>query len=239
MKHAARWRLALVLVLLGACFLPWTTAPTAIGVSVQRGFDRAGAILVPALLALWGIAATALLARGTVALRAGSALTDGGVLLGGAALLLFGHAWVPDATPRHAAALVGLALLALLHACVLALRGKSDPTVSWARVAAGLLTGIVLLLGGAPYAGALALWAGLSATLSATFPAGRAAALRLLLAACAVLLAPWLADLLREEAGTAGVYLGRYLAFVAASLLVILALPGLRTSPRESSREAR
>lgn len=233
-----RLTLALLLLLLGTWFLRWTTAQTSLGVEVQRGPARAGALSAVALLALWGIAATLLLARRVDRLRAGAALTDVAVGVAATLLLAGEHSWIPGAD-MHGAWLpifAPLAVLALLEAGARFAGSDLAGEVQALRAVAGCFAAAALAADGVGLLAGIAGWLGLSPLLlrRLSSPGATARGLQALfvLAALAALLAPALADLLRSDrVETVGVYEGQYGWVVLSAALLLLGLVGLLRPP--------
>lgn len=225
-----RLRLVLLGVLLGAWFLRWTTAQTAIGVALQDGPDRTGAVAALALLALWGLGATALAARTRRGLALGAALTDALVATAATLLVAGEHPWFPggDARANWIPVFAPLAALAGLHAVVLAVRADTAREVAVIRAGAALLAAGALVVGQAWLPAAIALWLGASPLLVDRLPDPRAALDALFLAAAVVALtSPALNDRLLPGHAHEGTYEGAFLWIVACVLLIALTLRDL------------
>lgn len=240
-----RVRLVLLVVLLGAWFLRWTTAQTAIGVSLQDGPDRTGSVAALALLALWGLGATALAGHTRRGLAIGAALTDAVVALAATLLVAGEHPWFPggDARANWIPVFAPLAALALLHVVVLALRADTAREVAVIRAVAALLGAGALVVGQAWLPAAIALWLGASPLLVDRMRDPRAALDVLFLAATGVALAsPALNDRLLPGHEHEGTYEGAFVWIVACVLLIVLVLRDLvrrtRAEPEPEPRGA-
>lgn len=226
----ARLRMVLLGVLLGAWFLRWTTAQTAIGASIQTGPDRTGAVAALALLALWGLGATVLAARARRGLAIGAALTDAAVATAATLLLAGEHPWFPggDARAGWIPVFAPLAALAVLHAVVLALRVETAREVAVIRAGAALLAAGALVVGQSWLPASIALWLGASPLLVLRLPDPRAALdLLFLVALLVALAAPVLNDELLPGREHQGTYVGAYLWIVACALLIALVVRDL------------
>lgn len=236
-----RLRLVLLVVLLGAWFLRWTTAQTAIGASLQDGPDRTGAVAALALLALWGLGATALAARTRRGIAIGAALTDAVVATAATLLVAGEHPWFPggDARANWIPVFAPLAALAVLHAVVLAMRAETAREVAGIRALAALLAAGALVVGQAWLPAAIALWLGASPLLVNRLPDPWAALDILMLAAAAVALAaPALNDRLLPGHEHVGTYEGAFVWIVACVVLIVLVLRDLVTRTRLESSAA-
>lgn len=228
----------LLVVLLGAWFLRWTTAQTAIGVSLQHGPARTGAVAALALLALWGLGATALAARTRRGLAIGAALTDALVATAATLLLAGEHPWFPggDARASWIPVFAPLAALAGLHAAVLVLRTDVAREVAVIRAGAALLAAAALVVGQAWLPAAIALWLGASPLLVLRLPDPRAAVDGLFLVATVVaLVSPALNDELLPGREHEGTYEGAFFWVVACALLIALVLRDLVQRSRVES----
>jgi hypothetical protein len=215
--RSRRLRLVLLIALLGAWFLRWTDAQTVLGVARQAGPDRTGAVAALALLAMWGLGATVLVARSGRALAIGAALTDALVAVAATLLVAGEHPWFP-----------GVAALAVLQAVVLAVRGDTAREVAIIRAGAALLAAGALVVGQAWLPVAITIWLGASPLLVLRLADRRLAVdVLFLVAACVALLAPLLNDRLwpgREHEGT---YEGAFFWGVACVVLIALVLKDL------------
>ncbi len=128
------------------------------------GAERTGAAGALSLLAVWGLAATALAAGSLRALRIGFALTECVVALGVTALLFVEHPWIPGGEIREAwGAIFGpLAILALLDAVTLYQGAVSSPTLSVIRAGSALFAAGCLAVSLAWIPAGVALWLALS-----------------------------------------------------------------------------
>ena len=165
----ARLRLAVLAVTAGIWMLPWLGAET--------GPARSGAPAALALVACWGLAATALLARSRRGLLLGEAATSAAV----AALLTWlvagHHPWLPGPDRRATwVPIFGpLALLALLDlASHLRPRGLGRE-IAAIRAAAALIAAGALLVALEPLPALVALFASVAPVAVAFAPTARAA----------------------------------------------------------------
>ncbi|MDJ0976458.1 MAG: hypothetical protein QNJ98_18510 [Planctomycetota bacterium] len=169
----ARVRLFALAVLVACWVLPWPqmeievqqgSAEPTYDYAALTGAERTGAIGALSLLAIWGLAATALAARTHRGLRLGTALTEAGVALGATVLLLLEHPWIPGGEIREAwGAIFGpLALLALLEAGTLAFAGRAHRVVAVIRAGAALFAAGCLAVSLAWVPAGVALWLALS-----------------------------------------------------------------------------
>ncbi len=168
----ARVRL-LALALLVVCWVaPWPEMQIEVQGGAQpqvdhedlRGAERTGAIGALALLAILGLAATALAARTHRGLRLGAALTEAAVAGGATLLLLLEHPWIPGGEIREAwGAIFGpLALLALLEAGTLAITGRAHRVVAIIRAASAVFAAGCLAVSLAWVPAGVAAWLAIS-----------------------------------------------------------------------------
>lgn len=229
MRPRDRVRLVLVLALLGAWLLRWTSTREAFA----AGPERTGAVAALALVLLWGLGTTLLLARTEGGLRRGAALADAALALAATALLAAQHPWLEGGTPGAVLApvFVPLALLALLDA----LRGGDDAAVAWLRALAAAAAAALLWRKGAPVpAGALA-WLAVAPLWLRGRPARPRVEVLFLLATVAAFFAPVLHRAAQGGEPASGIYEGR---FVWQALCVALALSTLGAlRPRARARE--
>lgn len=168
----ARVRLLALAALVVCWVLPWPQMEIEVGggpkptyeYAALTGAERTGAIGALSLLAVWGLAATALAARTHRGLRIGTALTEAAVALGATLLLLFEHPWIPGGEIREAwGAIFGpLALLALLEAGTLLLAGRAHRVVAGVRAGAAVFAAGCLGVSLAFVPAGAALWLALS-----------------------------------------------------------------------------
>jgi hypothetical protein len=223
-----RLRLVLVLGLLGAWLLRWTSTRDAFA----AGPDRTGAVAALALIALWGLALTLGLAREAPALRRGAALTDAALAAALGLLLAFGHPWLAGADLRDVLAPVfgPLALLALLDAGL----GGRDGVVVWLRGLAALVAAVLVAKKGAAWPAGVLAWLALSPVLLRGAPVRRRVEALLLIATAAAFFAPVLHRLTRGGEPASGIYEGRFVwqaLCVALALLTVPAVLGRRRAP--------
>jgi hypothetical protein len=245
-RRAARIRLVLLVLCLGAWCLPWAEAFPRDGDPVARteaGAARTGAPAALAFVAAFGLGATAALARTRRGLAFGEAATCAAV--GGAvtALLATSHPWLPAADRRATwvPIFLPLALMALLDVFARR-RGGIGREVTAIRAASGLLAGAALVVGLQPVPAAAALFLGVSPALSlaaAREDGARRALAALTAAACAALaLAPEILHAIappppaiRET--VLWEYVFRLFAF-AAAILSLFGADGVFRAPRDA-----
>lgn len=239
-NRGSRTRLVLLLVLLGAWFLRWTTAQTAIGAALQDGPDRTGAVAALALLALWGLGATALAASTRRGLVIGTALTDAALAVAATLLVAGEHPWFPggDARAGWIPVFAPLAGLAVLHAAVSAVGAETAREVAVIRAGAALVAAGALVVGQAWLPAGICLWLGASPLLVSRMQAPRAALdVLFLVAAVVALVSPALNDRLLPGQEHEGTYEGAFFWIVACALLIALVIRDLvRRARVESSR---
>lgn len=167
----SRLRLAALIVLAVFWLLPWPEmellgdAPGATPTYERlAGAERTGAPGALSLLAVWGLAATALAASTVRGMRIGSALTDFTVAAGASLLLVLEHPWLPGGEIREAwGAIFGpLALLALLDALVLAFGRRGGYEVTVIRAGAAFFAGGCLAASLAWIPAGIAFWLALA-----------------------------------------------------------------------------
>lgn len=134
-------RLGLLLLLAGAWVLPWADVQRPQDGQSERelGVARTGAVALAALVVLWGLSATVLVARSRRGLRAGEAFTAAALAVVVAVLLAVAHPWIPGGEQRTGWLPVfgPLALLAALDA-VTRLWARVGNEITGVRVGAGL-----------------------------------------------------------------------------------------------------
>jgi hypothetical protein len=125
---------------------------------------RTGAPAALALLALWGLSATALAARAVRGLCIGAALTDAALALATAGMLLVAHRWIPGGEIREAWVPVfgPLALLGLLDALVRWRVPRGGAEVAFIRAAAAALATVSFAADAAWLPAAVAGWLAVS-----------------------------------------------------------------------------
>jgi hypothetical protein len=165
--HRARGRLRLlaVLALLVLWAVPtWGTVHGVAGPEAQIGAVRSGAPAAFALIALWGLSATALAARTLRGVRVGAALTDAALAAAMTLLLVLEHPWVPGGEARREwiPVFAPLTLLALLEAAVLRARRGDAREVAVIRSGAALFAAASLALADHIVPSAATAWLGLS-----------------------------------------------------------------------------
>lgn len=234
-----RWRVLLVLLLLGAWFLRWTGTRTA----VATGPDRTGVVAATALLLLWGLALTLLVAGRPGSMRRGVALTDAGLSIVAGILLLLGHAWIGGGVLRPVLApiFLPLGLLALLDA--LAPEARRDDAVSMIRAVAALSAAAFVLNRGAMWPGFILLWLAFSPVLMLLAARTRLGArwgvdVLLLVASSAAFFAPELNAALGGVERASGIYEGRFAWQVLAAALALLSLVGVLWPSRSRGASA-
>jgi len=172
-------RLGLLLGLALTWLLPWAdVADPVTGKSfTQSGAARTGIAALGALVLLWGLSLTALVARTRAGLLAGEAFTAAGLCAVAATLLLWKHPWL--ASGERAAALlpvfVPLALLSVLDG-VMRLKAAGGGEIAAVRVGAGVFAAASLLADEAPAAAGVAFLASagpLAFLVGRTLPAAR------------------------------------------------------------------
>jgi len=164
-RSRARLRLLAVLAMLVLWVVPtWGTVQGPAGPEPQIGAVRSGATAAFALIALWGLSATALSARTLRGVRIGAALTDAALAGAITLLLVLEHPWVPGGEARRewVPVFAPLALLALLESGVLRWRRGDAREVAVIRAGAALVASASLALADSVVPAAATLWLGLS-----------------------------------------------------------------------------
>jgi hypothetical protein len=228
-------RLAGLALLVGLWLVPWADVQGADGSPhPEVGAARTGAAACVALVGLWGLGVTTLVARTRRGLRIGAALTDAGIALAATALLVAEHPWIPGGEIREAwiPIFAPLVLLALLDAAVQRWRPDAGDEVAYVRAGAALIAAGSLAVALSWMPAAVALWLGASPLALAV--ERRPAACRrilegLILAGCAaVVLAPTIHGALVGVAEPVGASeLARWGWTVAGVLVLLTALHGL------------
>jgi len=156
----AQARLVLLLALAVTWLLPWADVldPLRGTPLTQAGAARTGVVALGALVLLWGLSLTVLLARTRAGLFAGEAFSAAGLSVVACVLLVSEHPWL--ATGERAAALLPvfapLGLLAVLDGAMRLRSSGSGGEISAVRVGAGVFAAASLLADEAPAAAALA-----------------------------------------------------------------------------------
>ncbi len=156
----AKARLGLLLALAVTWILPWADVldPLSGTPLTQSGAARTGIAALGALVLLWGLSLTAILARTRAGLFAGEAFSAAALCAVACALLVGEHPWL--ASGERAAALLPvfapLGLLAVLDAAMRLKAPGSGGEISAVRVGAGVFAAASLLADEAPAAAALA-----------------------------------------------------------------------------------
>lgn len=246
-RGRARLRLGALFALMALWVLPvWATAQVGDQTEAQSGAVRSGAPAAFALVALWGLACTALLARTPRQVRAGAALTDAALALTLTLLLAAEHPWMPGGDARSAwvPVFAPLVLLGALEAFALLARRHDGHEIAVIRAGATLFAAGALYLDGAWLPAAAALWLGLSplAFLKADGPASARRTLEAwtLLAGALAGLAPWIQKAAVGVAPAIGTDLSVwvYLWCVTAALVVTSALDGVLRAAEEAASPA-
>jgi len=228
-------RLGLLLGLAVTWLLPWAdvTDPVSGRALTQIGAARTGIAALGALVWLWGLSLTALVARTRAGLLAGEAFTAAGLCAVAATLLLEQHAWL--ATGERAAALlpvfVPLGLLAVLDGAM-RLKAAGGGEIAAVRVGAGVFAAASLLADEAPAAAGMAFLASagpLAFLAGRTLPAAqRSLDLLITLGALVAGFAPTLQRQLALVPDTAAGLLPSAIAWsVLAALVVLTGASGL------------
>lgn len=164
-----RLRLVLLVIMLVLWVVPtWSTSATGDTYTPRTGALSTGAAAAIALLVLFGLAATSLLARHVRELRIGMAFTH--ALAAGVVVVLLHaeHPWIPGGALRGAwlPIFLPLALLALLDAWRTWADESHGTALAIARAVAGLFAAGALYVGEAYLPAGLAAWLGISGLVS-------------------------------------------------------------------------
>ncbi len=196
-RKRGRLRVLALAALVGFWLAPWAEIQTPDGSTVRQPWaEHAGAVGGLALLASWGLAATALVARTRRGRRIGAALTDAAVAFATTGLLVLLHGWMPGGAHRETWVLMflPLGLLATLEAFVVARRPDAGGEVTFLRAGASLFAAAALVVTAAWLPAGVALWLAGSAIAHgrATTPGSsrRILEAQMVLAACLAILAP-------------------------------------------------
>jgi hypothetical protein len=185
----ARARLVVAVLAVAVWMLPWRSDDT-------TGPEHTGAPALLAFVAVWGLAATALLARTRRGLLVGEAVTSAALAVAMTALVTSPHPWLPppDRSATCLPIFAPLAALGLLDAVSRLRRPPLGAEVAVLRAVTALLCAGALFVAWDPLPAAAALWLGL-APVAVVRPATARGARRavealLLIASVALFLAP-------------------------------------------------